>query len=69
MKDTLVDAIVNNVAGGMAANCVSAKWECMLEDIVPFVKPDKLEEVADILKKYWPPDVEIEELKEFSLKL
>lgn len=66
-QDTLVDAIVNDVAGAMATNAVSAKWQCVLEDLAPLVKDGKLEQVADIMMKYWPPDAEIEELKKYSL--
>jgi hypothetical protein len=67
-EDALVGAIVNDAAGMMAANVISAKWECVLEDLTPLVKDGKLQEVSDILMKYWPPDVEIEELRKYSLE-
>jgi hypothetical protein len=66
-EDALVEAIVNDAAGMMAASVVSAKWQCALEDLIPFVKDGKLQQVADILMNYWPPEVEREELKKTGL--
>ena len=67
-EDALVDAVVNDAAGMMAAGVVSAKWSCVMEDLAPLIKDGKLQEVADILMKYWPPGAEIEQLKEYSLE-
>jgi hypothetical protein len=67
-EDALVEAIVSDVAGMMAASVVSAKWECVLADLVPLVVDGKLGRVAEILKIYWPPDAEIEALRVCGLE-
>lgn len=60
--------VVDDVAHGMAANAVAAKWANAAKELGPLVKPGCWAQVVDVLERYWPPDVEIRELAEYAMR-